>query len=67
MTNTPSSGPRHEPEPAVTYRVGDRTLALTCTTRWQWIVSIDGRELPNQYPSQAEAWAAGVREAYGFH
>jgi hypothetical protein len=53
--------------PAVTYRVGDHTLALACTARWQWTVSVDSRELPNRYSSQAEAWEAGVREAYGCH
>jgi hypothetical protein len=64
---TASAEPRHKPEPAVTYTVGDHKLELTCTPRWQWIVSIDSRELPTQYASQADAWAAGVREAYGLH
>ena len=67
MTNSPSGGSQQVKEPAITYQVGDHRLALTCTTRWQWIVSIDNRELPNRYASQAEAWAAGVREAYDFH
>jgi len=67
MVKDPNSGPQHETEPAVIYQVGDHTLALTCTSRWQWIVSIDTRRLPKWYTSQAEAWEAGVREAYGFH
>jgi hypothetical protein len=64
MANSPNIWLQHVTEPAVTYRVGDHTVALTCTARWQWKVAIDGRELPNQYPSQAEAWTAGVQEAF---
>ena len=67
MVEDPSNGSQTVAESAVIYRVGNHTLALACTARRQWTVSIDSRQLPNQYPSQAEAWPAGVREAYGFH
>lgn len=52
-------------EPPAVFRVGERILSLTCTDRWRWIVSVDSRELPTRYETQAEAWAAGVREALG--
>jgi len=51
----------------VTFQVGGHTLELTCTPRWLWLVSIDSRQLPNYYASQADAWTAGVREAFGLH
>jgi hypothetical protein len=39
------------------------SLAITCMTGSRWAVSVDGDLVPGTFRSQAEAWAAGVREA----
>jgi hypothetical protein len=67
MTTSAGNESQRAPEPPVTFQVGGHTLELTCTPRWQWLVSIDSRQLPNYYASQADAWTAGVREAFGLH
>jgi len=40
-----------------------RALAVTCMTAGRWSVSVDGDPVQGTFGSQAEAWAAGVREA----
>ena len=67
MVKNTSAGLQHAAEPPVVYEVGDHTLALTCMATWQWTVSVDNRQLPAQFATQAEAWEAGVREALGYH
>ena len=39
------------------------SLAITCMTGGRWTVSVDGEPVQGSFESQAEAWAAGVREA----
>jgi len=39
------------------------SLAITSMSGSGWTVSVDGDLVPGTFGSQAEAWAAGVREA----
>jgi hypothetical protein len=47
-----------------TYTIGRFLLVLTQVTAG-WRASLDGVTLDGHFPTQAEAWAAGVREADG--
>jgi hypothetical protein len=48
----------------ITFRAGDHTLTLTLMADWRWTVALDDRPPTGKYMTQAEAWEAGVREAF---
>ncbi|MGC3997553.1 MAG: DUF2188 domain-containing protein [Anaeromyxobacter sp.] len=49
----------------ITFEAGKHTLTLTLGEDWRWTLAIDGqRHTEGTYPTQAEAWEAGIREAY---
>ncbi|HET9552072.1 MAG TPA: hypothetical protein VFP50_03830 [Anaeromyxobacteraceae bacterium] len=63
MTRRPES-----PEPILslptTYEVGAHAVKVTRITEGRWSVSVDGGpELATTYPTQVDAWEAGVRAA----
>jgi len=48
---------------APTFQVGAHIVQLSCT-EGRWTTTVDTVTYDKWYMSQAEAWAAGVREAY---
>jgi len=46
-----------------TFQVGVHLVRLSCT-EGRWTATVDTVTSEKWYMSQAEAWAAGVREAY---
>jgi len=48
---------------APTFQVGVHLVRLLCT-EGRWTATVDTVASEKWYMSQAEAWAAGVREAY---
>jgi hypothetical protein len=63
MARQPVQAPSRLDRLPITFEAGTHTLVLTMTPDWQWTVSIDGQQGTYRYPTQAEAWEAGVREA----
>lgn len=63
MARTPLQAPGRLDRLPITFEAGTHTLTLTMTPDWQWKVAIDGQQSDFRYPTQAEAWEAGVREA----
>jgi len=49
--------------PTPTFQVGVHVVRLLCT-EGRWSATVDTVPSEKWYLSQAEAWAAGVREAY---
>jgi hypothetical protein len=50
----------------VTFSVGTHTLTVVMVQEGRWTVGLDGAPPePHSYGSQAEAWEAGVRLAFG--
>ena len=47
-----------------TFAVGDHTLVLPMTMEGRWTVTVDTRPLDGSYPTEADAWEAGVRDAH---
>ena len=64
MARPPVQAPSRLDRLPITFEAGTHTLVLTMTPDWQWTVSIDGQQGTYRYPTQAEAWEAGVREAH---
>jgi len=48
----------------VTFDVGEHKLVVTKLLEGRWTVAVDGRPLDASFETQADAWQAGVREAY---
>jgi len=46
------------------FQVGGHVLRVTREMEGRWSVALDGGALPGSYRTQADAWEAGVREAY---
>lgn len=46
----------------VTFQVGRRELRIAVSNK-RWTATLDGLPVPGWFTNQAEAWAAGVREA----
>jgi hypothetical protein len=63
---------RHDPpkplEPVAalptTFEVGAHRVVVTKEREGRWTVAVDGRAVGGSHPTQADAWAAGVHEAY---
>jgi hypothetical protein len=47
----------------VTFQVGAHSLAIAFVAEGRWTVRVDGGEASRNYPTQVEAWEAGVRLA----
>jgi hypothetical protein len=45
------------------FHVGAHTLRVSKVMEGRWTVSVDDGSVSNTYPTQAEAWEAGVRAA----
>ena len=52
------------PSRPCTFVVGEHELVLTKVMERRWTVSVDGRHLDRSYDRQADAWEAGVRDAF---
>lgn len=50
--------------PPSTFQVGEHTLVLSNVTERRWTVSVDTVALDASFPTLAEAWEAGVRDAF---
>ena len=49
----------------ITFEAGAHQLTLTLGQDWRWTLVIDGQpHHGGTFPTQAEAWEAGVREAF---
>lgn len=46
-----------------TFEVGEHKLVLTKVQEQRWTVTVDSRLLDACFPTQADAWEAGVRDA----
>jgi hypothetical protein len=49
--------------PAV-FEVGRHRLVLTKVMEQRWTVTVDSHPIDASFPTQAEAWEAGVRDAH---
>ena len=47
----------------VVYRVGAHVLSIVFVAEGRWTVRVDDGEPSRTYPTQVEAWEAGVRTA----
>lgn len=47
-----------------TFDAGGHQLVVAKVMEGRWTVTVDGRLLDASFQTQAEAWEAGVREAY---
>jgi hypothetical protein len=47
-----------------TFQVGEHTLVLKMVMERRWTVSVDAVILDACFPTRADAWEAGVRDAY---
>jgi hypothetical protein len=54
--------PRPVPVPPAVFRVGGHEVSIRIE-QGRWLVSVDGAVLERWYPTQADAWVAGVGEA----
>jgi hypothetical protein len=45
------------------YRVGAHVLSISFVAEGRWTVRVDDGEASRTYPTQVEAWEAGVRTA----
>lgn len=46
-----------------TFQVGSHTLRVSKVAEGRWTVAVDAGPASTTYPTQAEAWEAGVRAA----
>ncbi len=62
-TRRPNAPAAPAPVPAL-FHVGSHVLRISKIVEGRWTIAVDDRELAGGFSTQADAWEAGVREAY---
>jgi hypothetical protein len=52
------------PTRPTTFAVGEHTIVVTKVRERRWTIDVDGRLLDASFATGADAWEAGVREAF---
>ena len=52
-----------EPKISTVFQVGLHTLRVSKVSEGRWTLAVDDRQVSATFPTQADAWEAGVRAA----